>query len=136
MTSTNSQALADYLRRQAALPFELGKADCGLFIADWMREQSGIDPMAYCRGGYEGARGAAAMISGWGGLPRAVGRALRRSGVPLTRDPQPGDIAVVVLRGIAACAIRTERWWALRMDDGMAMLPFDRVRVIAAWKIT
>jgi hypothetical protein len=130
-----SKALADYLRLQAALPFVLGKSDCCCFIADWVREQRGVDPMAYCRGGYADERGAGALLSGYGGLPRAVGRALRRSGAAMTRDPQPGDIAVVAVNDVAACAIRTERRWALRLDDGMALLPLDRVRVIAAWSI-
>jgi hypothetical protein len=130
-----SHALADYLRRQAALPFAFGKSDCCLYLAGWVMERCGVDPMAYCRGGYADERGAGELLSGYGGLPRAVGRALRRSGLPMTRDPRPSDIAVVELRGIAACAIRTERRWALRMDDGMALLPLDRVRVIAAWKI-
>lgn len=130
-----SQALADYLRRQAALPFDLGTTDCCQYVAGWVRERLGVDPMAYCRGRYADERGARVLLSGYGGLPRAVGRALRRSGVPLTRAPQPGDIAVVALGAVAGCAIRTERRWALRMDDGMALLPLDRVRVIAAWKI-
>lgn len=132
---SRSRALADYLRRQAALPFVIGQSDCCLFIADWIIEQHGIDPMAYCRGGYTDERGAQELLAGYGGLPRAVGRALRRSGVPLTGDPQPGDVAVVRIADAAACAIRTDRRWALRLDESMALLPLDRVRVIAAWSV-
>jgi hypothetical protein len=130
-----TRELAEYLQQQAAIPFVLGKSDCCLFLAGWVQERLGIDPMAYCRGGYEDARGAEALLSGYGGLPRAVGRALRRAGAPLTCNPAPGDVAVVVIADAAACAIRTERRWALRLDESLALIPIDRVRVIAAWKI-
>lgn len=126
--------LSAYLRAEAERRFELGTADCCCFVADWVRLCRGIDPIAHCRG-YRGRAEADALLRGWGGLTRIVGRAAARIGLKLTRQPAPGDVAVVALAGVATCAIRSAHGWILRMDDGMAMLPPDRVRVLAAWRV-
>jgi len=101
-------------------------------VADWVRHRRGVDPMAYCRG-YQGTLEAEALLAGWGGLARVVGRGLRRAGIAMTRAPQPGDVAVLALEGRAICAIRVAKGWVMRLDDGLALLPGERVRVLAAW---
>jgi hypothetical protein len=127
--------LARYLEAEAGRRFELGTADCVTLAADWVRGRLGVDPLAHCRDGYHGNREADALLAGWGGLLRVAGRAMARAGVPLTRAAEPGDVAVIAFGGFATCAIRTGRGWMLRIDDGMAMLPPDRVRVLAAWRV-
>ena len=99
-----------------------------------MRLRRGVDPIAYCRG-YRGKAEAEALLAGWGGLPRVMGRAARRAGLPLTRNPQAGDVAALVLGGLIVGGIRTERGWVVRLDDGLASLPPARVRVLAAWSV-
>lgn len=122
-----------YLRAEAARRFELGAADCVTLAADWVRVCRGIDPIADCRG-YAGD--ANACLVERGGLLRAAGRAMRRVGLRMTRQPQSGDVAVVKLgSNVATCAIRTERGYVLRLDDGLAMLPPERVRLLAAWSV-
>jgi hypothetical protein len=69
---------------------------------------------------------------------RAVGQRLRWAGLKLTRSPLPGDVAIVELlrsEGIACCAIRTASGWALRLEDGLAVVPSAAARVIAAWSV-
>jgi len=125
--------IAAYLGAEAGRRFELGSADCVTLAADWVRLRRGVDPIADCRG-YAGD--ASACLREHGGLMRAAGRALRRLGLPMTRDPQPGDVAVVALRGnVATCAIRTPRGWIMRLDDGLASVPAERVRLLAAWRV-
>lgn len=124
--------LTQYLRNAAYRRYELGVSDCIVFAADWVLVRCGIDPLAPYRG-YRGTAEANALLAG--GLPRVVGRAARSVGLRLTRSPKPGDIGVVALGNLAVCAIRTERGWALRLDDGLASLPAERVRVIAAWSV-
>lgn len=122
-----------YLRAEAARPFALGTADCVTLAADWIRARTGTDPIADCRC-YAGD--ANACLAERGGLLRAAGRALRHAGLPMTRNPQPGDVAIVKLgSNLAVCAIRSERGWVLRLDDGLASLPPERVRVLAAWSV-
>lgn len=129
-----TDALADYLRAEAGRPFALGRADCVTMVAGWVWMRRGVDPMAYCRG-YAEKPEADALLAGWGGLARAVGRGLRRAGLPMTRAPVPGDVAVVALGDMAVGAIRTPRRWALRLDTGFALVPLESVRVIAAWRV-
>jgi len=125
--------LAAYLRDEAARRFELGCADCVTLAADWVRAVRGIDPIVDCRG-YAGD--ANACLRERGGLLRAAGRAMRRAGLRMTRAPQPGDVAVVQLgSNLATCAIRTERGYVLRLDDGLASVPPERVCLLAAWRV-
>lgn len=126
--------IAEYLRGEAARAWRLGEADCLTLVADWVLQRTGTDPIAHCRG-YRGKAEADALLAGWGGLPRIMGRAARRAGLPLTRTPLPGDIAAVALGAVALGAIRTSRGWVMRLDDGLASVPPERVRVLAAWSL-
>ena len=128
--------LPEYLKNEAGRGFELGAADCVTLAADWVRLRRGVDPIADCRG-YAGDANACLIDKGGrGGLIRAAGQALRCLGLPMTRDPQPGDVAVVKLgANLAICAIRTPRGWVMRLDDGLASVPAERVRLLAAWRV-
>lgn len=133
---SRSQALAEYLRRQAALPFGYGTADCVTLVADWVQACRGVDPLAPWRG-YASRDEAVAHIQQYGGcFWRSVSRALRQVGIRMTTAPEPGDVAIVTVGGITACAIRGQRRWAMRMaDGGFAFFSMGDVRVIAAWRI-
>ena len=88
------------------------------------------------RGEYASKAEAHALLHNSGGLVRAAGRAARRVGALLTRDPQLGDVAVVAAGPVVACAIRGRRNWVMRLEPGgLALMPLDRVRVIAAWRL-
>lgn len=127
--------LTAYLRAEAARPFQRGSADCITFGADWLKSRLGFDPMADWRG-YRTDAEANERMAGWGGLIRVVGRGMRRAGIPLTGDPQPGDVGMIAVAGLALGAIKTGRGWVTRLDDGLASLPPERVRVLAAWKVS
>ena len=126
--------LSAYLRREAARPFALGSADCCTLAGDWVRLCRGADPMAAHRG-YSGEREALAEVSCWGGLLRAVARGMRSIGCAPTREPKPGDIAIVRVGVIAGCAIRSPHGWIMRLNDGMTRVQDHRARVIAAWRV-
>jgi hypothetical protein len=129
-----SLTLPEFLHAEAARRFQLGEADCLTLVADWVLLRTGADPIAHCRG-YRAKAEADALLAGWGGLPRVMGRAARRAGLALTRNPLPGDIAAVALGSVALGAIRTSRGWIMRLDDGLASVPRERVRVLAAWSV-
>lgn len=126
--------LARYLRAEAGRRFELGRADCATLVADWVRECRGVDPIGPQRG-YSLDEEARAIVAGRGGLVRAVGRAMRREGIRLTSNPRPGDVAVLSTGTVVVCAVRTERGWVMRLADGLARFPLERVRVLAAWAV-
>lgn len=127
-------SLAAYLQAEAGRRFQRGSADCITFGADWLQLRLGFDPMAAWRG-YATDTEATELMAGWGGIVRVVGRGMRQAGLPLTRDPQPGDVGVIAIGNVAVGAIRTTRGWVTRLDDGLASLPPNRVRVLAAWSV-
>lgn len=127
-------SLAAYLRAEAARRFAWGSADCAAFIAGWIGERRGIDPRPFYPL-YEGEAEARELTRAPGGIARLAARAMRRAGIPVTRDPEPGDVAVVRVGQVVACAIRTGRGWAMRGEKGLALLPLGSVRVIAGWKV-
>ncbi len=126
--------LKAFLAERAGRAWAPGRNDCALFIADWVLEQTGIDPVAWARGTYRSIDEGLAKCA-QPGLVRAVGRALRRAGLGLIRTPAVGDVAMVVFAGRACCAIRTERRFALYDEAGLNLVPAIAVRVIAAWRV-
>lgn len=121
--------LSAYLRTEASRPYRLGSADCVTLAARWIELRRGIDPLAQARGYEEAA------VPPWSFGVRMAERALFRIGLPRTDDPQPGDVAVVMTFTYVAAAIRTQRNWAMRLENGLALVAADRCRVIAAWRV-
>lgn len=126
--------LSAYLRAEAGRPFAWGSADCAGFIAGWVGVRRGIDARS-CYPQYAGEAAARVLTGSPGGIIRLAGRAMQRAGIPLTRDPQPGDIAVVRVGDVVVCAIRTARGWVMRDTRGLTLLPPGMPRVIASWKL-
>ena len=48
--------LAEYLRSMNKRRWKPGTLDCGVFMADWVRERMGVDPIADVRGTYDSER--------------------------------------------------------------------------------
>lgn len=129
--------LADHLARAAAQPWVWGVSDCSTFPADWMLDQTGIDPMAAWRGRYFDEVGAFEFIVEAGGLTE-----LFAAGIdpiwPRVSWPREGAVGVVALPGqdgteIDLGAIHTGRRWAIRSPRGLATITEPlAVRVIWA----
>lgn len=61
-------ALADFIEERRATPFEWGRQDCCIFVADWVTRLTGKDPAAEWRGQYKTEHGAALIINRNGGI--------------------------------------------------------------------
>lgn len=122
-----------FLREAARQPFAWGRADCSLFMADWVQRVRGIDPAAPLRGRYRTALGAARHIRRRGGF-EAMGRALAQAaGLAVTDAPRPGDIGLV--RDPVAgplFAVRTRLGWMAKAPAGLSLGAFP---VIVAWAV-
>lgn len=128
-------ALSAFLRADAARPFAWGIRDCGLRLADWVLARRGVDPAADVRGTY-GNADELAVLMGWGGLPRFVDRLARRVGLERVPEPEPGDIAVISLRGQPPQgAIRLDAGWSILADGGVGRVPDANVRLVGAWRV-
>lgn len=113
-----STALALFLTRGTMLPFDWGRHDCALFVADWIAERRGFDPAEDLRGTYRTRRGCGRLLLRRGGLATVVAAALRR--LSPTAEPVPGDVGIVETREGPAMGIfcGADRW-ACRAERGI-----------------
>lgn len=135
-------SLSLYLREAALTPFAWGRADCALFVADWVARRTGIDAAASVRGRYTSPRGARRILAAArdadvdAALVAFVARRAAAAGLVETAHPVAGDIAVVTgVSATACCAIRTASGgWAVRADR--AVIVARSPRVLAAWGLS
>jgi hypothetical protein len=130
------EALAAYLADAAGRRFAYGSFDCFLFAADWCVRARGIDPARDIRGRYATFEQGLELV-GVKSLPMGFQRVFQRAGLRLTRQPMPGDVALIQMAGVDACGalVTSAGYVALARGGGLSRLPPDRARLIAAWKI-
>lgn len=133
--------LRTHIAEAGAAAMVWGVNDCCLFVADWVRIATALDPAVEWRGGYVDRRGAMRLLRRRGGLLAVVSAALDDLGLPRTDDPLTGDVGVVtatiaVRRGRTivspVAAIRIGRLWAVKGAAGMVGADLE---TIAAWRI-
>ena len=138
---SNLSLLDAHVSDEGARPFIWGRRDCCLFVADWVRLATGLDPAAHWRGTYADQRSARRRLADRGGFEGAVAAEMDRLGFRRTEDPLTGDVAIVkvlvcVRRGRIlereVGAIRIGRLWAVKGRHGVAG---GRFPVVAAWAI-
>lgn len=89
-------------------------------LANWVREQTGVDPAPELRGHYRTELGWRRIAKREGGLPHLIGRLATAAGLSPVTEYQPGDIAVIGVPTIGeACAIRSERRWVMKFQGGL-----------------
>ena len=81
--------------RTDARPFAWSSWDCMLEIGDWIRVRTGKDIGAKFRGFYSDAESCRALFRRTGGLVAAMRREFGAAGLQETKEPIPGDIAMV-----------------------------------------
>lgn len=128
--------LPHYLQQLAARPFVLGRCDCMLALADWVRECSGVDVGALWRDTYSDEAGWRALVRAAGGL-QALVEVIEAMGVvrQLRTSLQSGDIAVLSLPKLGhAGAIWTGTRWAVKVERGLWAV--NRWLPLAAWRVS
>ncbi len=123
--------LESYIGEQARRRYAWGEHDCILFVADWIALYRGVDLAADMRGSYNNEIEGKKLFAGHGGLPRLIGKVMRRAGFMLTRTPVRGDAAMVAFGDKICCAICTGPGWAARLESGITVSRYGRM--IAAW---
>lgn len=123
--------LSEFLRRAAAEPFVYGETDCAMTLANWVREQTGVDYAAHLRGRYRTAIGWARIAKRHGGLVQLVGGVADAAGMRARQCAQTGDVGIVAIPGVGlAGGLRTARAWAIKTDRGITAGQFEAVQ---AW---
>ena len=127
------------LTRWMGLPFEWGRTDCCLLLADWVARARGLDfdPADHLRGAYDDFA-SCHRLTGWGRDPVAVieGCAAR---VPLDRTDAPrlGDVGLLQVphggRVLIVGGIKTATSWAAKAPFGI--VSGKPAGVLAAWSV-
>lgn len=130
------------LHRWAATPFVWGETDCMLVLADWIETVHGTDPAAGLRYTYHDALTCQRAVRWFTDPVGAVERCLETiGGLPRTEAPEPGDMAVLALRGedgrrMPTGALWLGRAWAIKGPEGTTTLaPRVAGAPLAIWSV-
>ena len=104
--------LNEFLARARQREFIWGVHDCCLFAADWVLEQTGVDPAAQFRGTYSSEAEAQALIAD--GMPALIDQVMQRG--------EPPILAVVMTAHGEVCAIPAGRFYAVLTEHGTAQI--------------
>lgn len=130
------KALAEFIEERRDTPFEWGKSDCCLVMADWVLLRSGVDIMAQHRGTYAGWKQAARLWRELGGLEVAVCEALDEHFDRVPRYlARPGDVAIVQThrRACTAAIVDVIGLWAPTQTGLVLCNPSTRPKTF--WRI-
>lgn len=136
--------LAEYLGAAARRKFVWGEFDCFLFVANWVFEQTGIDPAGEYRGAYTTAREGRSLMRANGGVLAFAHDRLTTAGCRSADDSHSGDIGLarigfkrwrnrIVM--VPAGAIRVRKnLWAVKPADGRQLL-VQQFSVLKTWNL-
>lgn len=119
--------LDEFLRREASLPPYPGA--CCRMVDKWIREATGFSALSRFGRDFRTDDDVRKWLAEPGGIAVAVNRVMRACGYQKTKEPQAGDVGLVVHRERLAMAIRGPDAWFGRDDAGM----FSALHG-AAWK--
>ncbi len=124
-----------FLETMAASPFEDGRSDCALTVADWTMTATGCpDPAAHLRGRYRTALGRERLLRGLGGLEFVMSDCARRALLSETLTPVRGDIGLIRWGALELAAICLGSRWAVKASEGVVAQSADVV--VRAWDVT
>jgi hypothetical protein len=114
--------LADHLRIGNETPVELGRCDCSLWVADWVRKRVGIDLAEDFRGKYRTRAEYLRLLIPMGGLVRVTARRMEAIGAEIISpsDCRPGDIGVIATSDGPALAVCGPDGWLAKVGDKLA----------------
>lgn len=109
--------LDEFLRREASLPPYPGA--CCRMVDKWIREVTGFSALGRFGRDFHNDEDVRQWLAEPGGIAVAVNRVMRACGYQKTKEPQVGDVGLVVHRERLAMAIRGRDAWLGRDDAGM-----------------
>lgn len=112
MAARLEEFLSGYIDR----PFEWGRDDCSLFLADWWQFNHGIDPAAHLRGTYDCEGQKDVVVARHGGILRLVSGIADSVGAQRCFSPAFGAFGIIE-PGVGG--IYAGDFWAFRTWDGV-----------------
>ena len=116
--------------------------DCGVFMADWVVQVCGRDPIADVRGTYSSENEFDEILNREGGFIRSCSSRLYASGFRRTKNPNGGDISIVmapsiidgnkVFRPTGSICVSCDMRAVVTSDRGLVISP--DLQTLKAWK--
>jgi hypothetical protein len=123
--------LSEFLRHEVSLPPYDGA--CCRIADKWITQRTGASALRrYGRDFTDGAD-VEAWLKEPGGITVAVNRVMRACGYQKTKDPQPGDVGLVLHKQRLCMAICAPSGWFSRDESGLILVPHSAVW--KAWRI-
>lgn len=112
--------LKEFLVKAASVPFNFGEWDCAMTLANWVREQTGIDPAPDLRGTYQTDEEWKAIVEAAGGMVYLVRCLALKAGLVPIVYPQRGDIGVIEVPRLGDVgAIFSGTRWVCKLRRGV-----------------
>ncbi len=123
-----------HIDRWMSLPFEWGKTDCLLVLADYLLDVTGRDCAAHFRGKYNSAK-TCHKLTGFLSDPVAVFYSgVDQIGLKETSRLKRGDVGLIEVAGQIVGGIYLGNHWASKSPAGVAIgLP---QKIIKSWKVS
>lgn len=121
-----------FLETMACRPFDDGKTDCILTVADWIVLNGHPDPAEPYRGRYSTALGRERLQRRLGGLRAVMDAGAFRSGLSCVRRAKRGDVGLIRSNGEELAAICLGRLWAAQ---GAGLMVARPQRILKAWRV-
>lgn len=135
--------LAEYFEASLHKRWSPGTWDCSTFMADWVRNVCGLDPIEDVRGSYFSERAFQRIVSREGGFIAACNARLSAVGMRSTLAPVAGDIVAVDAPYLSNGSMRRRPTGAIcaapnchavvTSDMGLVMDSRDNLPMIRAW---
>ena len=131
-----------YLEESARWPWIWGERDCALWVANFVRQQTGKDPGATWRGSYKTRLGCERVLKRGGGLVEVMALGAASVGLAplLPEDAFPGCAGIILAPILRRNGLRMENTGALRTKSGWAAfsahgIVVRQTKAVAAWRV-
>ncbi|MGB3044533.1 MAG: hypothetical protein WBB98_15240 [Xanthobacteraceae bacterium] len=136
--------LPDYLASIASRSFRPGSLDCAVFMADWIKLVTGVDPIADQRGRYATTDEYRALVGREGGFIEACTVRAARIGLRKTDCPKSGDVMLVrapvilhhgrvVRMPVGSIGVSATMRAVISSDRGLVIAGADVLPTVKAW---
>ncbi|MDT6938558.1 hypothetical protein RI570_21605 [Brucella pseudogrignonensis] len=123
----------EFVAAEARKPFRWGETDCVSTADRWVRNRTGLSPLAWMGRQYRDEAEASAILSVRGCFPILVNRAMRSQGFEKTASPVCGDVGLIIHNQKLCVAIHAETIWFSHDETGLIGAPLDAIW--KAWRI-
>lgn len=125
--------VTEYISVEMRKPFEPGQTDCANTADRWFMIRRGFSAMEHFGRQVHNADDMEQWLSEPRGILKGVKAVAAANGVPVTTEPQPGDIGIVIVGNRACIALYNGDGWWSRDADGYIVTD-DSYRYIA-WSV-